>query len=117
MAILPHGHIAVSDSKTGKICVIDLDSGVTIRAFDIPNTKGIQYHKQTDCILVARYLHETDDGMPMAGTGVIEQYCSLSGRLIDCVAEGLCCPQNMTITHDNMLAVADYRNIKLYTMS
>ena len=117
LAILPHGHVAASDPKTGKVLVIDINSGATIRTFDIPNIKGMQYHRETDCILVARYLEDTNEGMPMAGTGVIEQYCSMSGRLIACLADGLSCPQNITFTHDNMLAVADYRTIKLFSLS
>ena len=117
LAVLPHKHIALSDWKHGKVSIISLQSGQTIRTFDIPNAKGICYHKESDCILVGRYLHVTEDGTPMAGTGVVEQYCCTSGRFVACIADHLCCPQNIIITQDGLLAVADYKTIKIYKIN
>ena len=108
-------HVAVSD-WTDKVCVYDLQSGKETLNLDIPLPLGICYDEESDCLLIGRATEKDEDGRPVDGSSVIEQYCSITGKLVACLAEGLQAPFGMTITKDNMLAVTDDETVKLYRM-
>ena len=48
------------------------------------------------------------------GTGVIDQYCCMTGQFVGRLTRGLCSPLCMTMTTDGTLAVADGKSVKLY---
>ena len=51
------------------------------------------------------------------GSGVIDQYCIETGQLVGRLAEGLYSPCCMKITEDSSLAVADWKSVKLYSLT
>ena len=51
------------------------------------------------------------------GSGVIDQYCIETGQLVGRLAKGLYSPCCMRITKDSSLAVADWKSVKLYSLT
>ena len=119
LAAIRDTHIAVSDGSQDKVCVYDLQSGKETLSLNIPSPLGICYDKQSDCILIGRaFEKETfQDGEESAGSCVIAQYCSNTGKLVACLAQGLRAPVGMAVTDDGFLAVTDNKQIlKLYNI-
>ena len=110
LAVCPGGHIGIM--QRDKIGIMNLKSGEEIRNFDIPRALGFCYHKPSDCFLIGRHVQE--DNM---WTGVIEQYCTMTGRFIARLADGLCNPQDMVVTPDGQLAIADGKSVKIYKVT
>ena len=113
-----HGtYVAVSNGHVqGKVCVYDLDTGAEPLTLDIPMVGSICYDEDSDCLLVGR---GTEKGPTIAvfGSWVIQQHCRITGKLVAVLAHGLCGPYGMTITPDGMLAIADYKSVKVYTQA
>ena len=109
-------HIAVCNS-TDQVCVYSLESGVETLSLVLPMPCGICYDEFTDCLLIGRGTEKDKNGKIVRGSSVIEQYCSVTGKLVSCLARRLCCPAGITITHDGLLAVADGISIKLFRMN
>ena len=107
-------HVAVSDASEDKICVYDLQSGKETLNLDISTPRGISYDEQSDCMLVVRMAELDEDDNPVEGSGVIEQYCSITGKLVSCIAQGLHAPVGITMTDADTIAVADSTTVKLY---
>ena len=84
--------------------------------FDIPMAVSVYYHDHTDCLLIGRHLSQNEDGYPLPGSGVIEQYCATSGRLIGRIVEGLYGPNGVAIMSviKMVLIVADCLTVKIY---
>ena len=93
---MPNGHIAVSDWRAGKICIIGVETGKEILNLYIPLVFSVFYHTQTDCLLIGRYRY-MDEGHPIKGTGAIEQYCATSGKMIGRVVDWLYNPSDLTV--------------------
>ena len=107
-------HVAVSDYSKDKVCVYDLQSGTETLNVDIQlGPEAICYDKQSDCMLIGRYTMRDEIGDPVFGTGVIDQYCSRTGKLVACLAQGLRCPREMAFVDDNALAVTSVNTVKL----
>ena len=108
-------HIAVTNS-IDMVCVYSLESGDEIFSLVLPMPCGVCYDEITDCLLIGRGPEKDANGKIVRGSSVIEQYCSVTGKLVSSLARRLCCPAGMTITHDGLLAVADGLSIKLFRM-
>ena len=115
---MPNGHVAISNWRKGKVCVIDLESGREVMTFDIQMAVSVFYHDQTDCLLIGRHLSQNEDGYPLPGSGVIEQYCATSGKLIGRIVEGLYGPNGVAIMSviKRVLIVADCLTVKVYNI-
>ena len=110
-----HGtRVVVSNVDDDKVCVYDAHSKTETLALEISNPLGVAYDDQTDCLLIGRMTQTNPDGDPLDGTGVIEQYCGVTGRLVGILAHGLYGPTGMTMMDGNKLAVADMKTVKLY---
>ena len=107
---MSNGMVAVSNWKAGRVCVVDVESGEEIGSINIPQALGLCYHTQTDCFLVGRRMSE------VPGSGFIDQFCALTGRLIGRVVDDLHAPYGMALTglRDEYLAVADVKSVKVY---
>ena len=119
IAAIRDTHVAVSDGSQHKVCVYDLQSGKETLSLNIPSPLGICYDKQSDCMLIGRAFEKetSQDGEESAGSCVIAQYCSNTGKLVACLAQGLRAPVGMTITKDDVLAVTDNKKIlKFYNI-
>ena len=107
--------VAVTDAYTDKVCVYDLDSGTEILNLDVVGAVGITYDDESRCLLIGRCTKTDEDGEPIDGSGVIEQYCSITGNFVSCLANGLKAPVGMCLfTCGSMLAVADKDTVKIY---
>ncbi len=113
-----HGtHVAVTDfGDKHKVCVYDLETGKETLTLDILLPLGICHDEVSNCLLIGRVTELYQNRKPKYGSCVIEQYCSVTGKLVATLAQGLVCPIGMTITHNGMLAVADSKTVKVYTM-
>ena len=109
-------HVAVANFDENKVCVYDLQSGKETLNLDIPMPVGNCYDEESDCMLIGRFTKKGENGQPVAGSGVIEQYCSITGKLVACLAQGLLFPSGLTLTGDNMLAVTEKTTVKIYSM-
>ena len=109
-------HVAVSHFPRNKVCVYDLQSGKETLNLDIPMPSGICYDEESECMLIVRATKKNEQGRPVHGSGVIEQYCSVTGKLVACLVRGLQAPIGITLTGDNRLAVTDATTVKLYQM-
>ena len=109
-------HVGVHNWVEDKVCVYDLQSGKETLNLDVPMPAGICYDEDLDCMLIGRFTKKDEGGRAVAGSGVIEQYCGITGKLVACLAKGLQCPYGMTVTGDNMLAVTDKTTVKIYNM-
>ena len=107
MTLIYGTHIAISDSVTGKIIVMDTASGQETLSTDIPGVKGICYDEQTECLWTARNEPADVSGVVRANTCVIEQYSYTTGKLILCLEQGLFHPYGLTLTANGILAVAN----------
>lgn len=114
LAAIHDSHVIMSDFHSGKVCIIDLETAEETLNVDIPEAQGVCYDEQTDCILVVRNERGSEPGRVFIGTGVIEQYCRTTGRLIACLAQDLYHPRALAFTNDGRLAVADSKTIKVY---
>ena len=97
--------IAFTTGSNGKVCVIDFVTGQTSWTLDTVRPLGICYEQKSNTLLVA-------GGSKTPGQSVIEQYCSITGRLISRLASGLYVPCAMTTTHDSKLVY----QMKVYQM-
>ncbi|XP_072015965.1 uncharacterized protein [Amphiura filiformis] len=114
LAAIHDSHVIMSDFHSGKVCIIDLQTTEETLNVDIPEAQGVCYDEQTNCILVVRNERGSEPGRVFIGTGVIEQYCRTTGRLIACLATDLYHPRALAFTSDGRLAVADSKTIKVY---
>lgn len=114
LAAIRNSHVVMSDFHSGKVCIIDLETAEETLNVNIPEAQGVCYDEQTDCILVVRNERGSEVGRVFIGTGVIEQYCRTTGRLISCLAQDLYHPRSLAFTLDGRLAVADSKTIKVY---
>ena len=111
-------HVAVSNGHRGKVCVYDLQSGKETLNLDIPMSAGICYDEESECMLIGRFTVAKKDKKDIAvsGSGVIEQYCSVTGKHVASVAQELQNPIGISLTEDNMVLVTDKTTVKLYQM-
>ena len=121
ITLMPNGLIAASNSKQSNVCVIDMKSKQVVHTLDIDNAYAICYHEQSHTLLVGRCLKRDRDGFLDGRTGAIEQYCPITGRLVARIFEhrnGTCSsPQDMVLTHDSELIVADYFAVRVFDIT
>ena len=111
-------HFAVGDAYHDKVCVYDLQSGKETLKLDIEIPTAICYDKHSDCMLIGRF--QEKDGVyanPIPETGVIDQYCLTTGKLVACLAQERLTPYGMTFVDDNTLAVTNYQFVKLFKIT
>ena len=109
-----NSHVAMSDNTQGKVSIVDIQAGKTTLIMDIAKAEGIYYDSDTDCLLVARSEPGKHSHTVIANSGVVEQYCCVTGELIGCVVQGLFAPRGMVWLPDGRLAVADTKTVKIY---
>ena len=117
ICIISNTHVAVSNSRKGKVFVVDLETGKIVASFDIPLACAIGYHRPTDSFLIGRCTERTARGFARPGTGVLEQYCAVTGKLIRRVAGVLYNPQDVVFVSDGLLAVADVETVRIYKLN
>ena len=93
---------------------MDIESGKTLRTFDIPYVCALCYHESTDSLLVGRCLERTDSGYFKPGSRVLEQYCATTGGFVSLLATGLHWPRDMSFTATGELALADIITVKVF---
>ena len=109
---MANGMVAVSNWREGKLCIVDIESGKEVHVLKIPQILAACYHAPLDCLLVGRNMMQDENGQEVPGSGVIEQYCTSTGRFVGRIAGGLYYPQDLAITGD-LLAVADCKSVKV----
>ena len=114
MSLIHDTHVAMSDSPSSKVSVMDLQSEQEILHIDIPYVMGICYDEQTDCLLTVRSEPSSKPQSVLPNTGVIEQYCRSTGRFVAGLAERLYHPHGINLLANNCLAVADKTMLKIY---
>ena len=107
-------HVAMSDCESGKISVIEMSSKRETLQKTISEVNGICYDEKSDCILTVRNTLGDGPQRVKEGTGVIEQYCWHTGKLVSVMAEKLYHPTDLAFTADGMLAVSDHKMIKIF---
>ena len=105
--------ITFTTVNPGKVCAIDFVTGQTLWTLDMVSPLGICYEQKSNTLLVAHGSREKGNNL---GHFVIDQYCSVTGHLISCLASGLRNPIAMTILPDSTLAVADLKSVKIYNI-
>ena len=110
--------IAIGSFQDNKVCTYDLQSGKKILTLNIEKPLGIMYDEQSDCLLIGRIMAEKDanEGL-VPESGVIDQYCCISGTLVARLATGLCEPTGMCLVDNNTIAVTDKNRVKIYRLS
>ena len=106
-------HVAMNDLFGDKVGVYNLNSGKETLNLDIFMPAGICYDKQSHCMLISRYMRRDENGEPVRGTGVIDQYCITTGKLVACLAKELESPDALTFVDDNTIAVTNLHTVKL----
>ena len=128
IALMPNGQLAASNWVENQVCLIDLTSKYVVRSLEIHNACAICYHEQSESILVGRCLRRNEKGDLDYLTGVIEQYCPTTGNMVTWLSEpgvreteGSICPysspQDMVLTNDDKLIVADGVVVRVYDIS
>ena len=102
-------HIFFTNYQEGKLCAIDFQSGEKVQQLDIPRVTAICLDEKSGSMILGR-----NDGSQ--GSGVIEQYCMTTGKLVARLASGLYAALGMTITDDDQLIVADMISVKVYSI-
>ncbi len=116
MTLIHDNHVAMSDIWTGKVSMMNMETGQETRSIDIPKVAGICYDENTECLLIARSEPHDDPNMVQINTGIIEQYCCITGKLVACLVQGLYYPKGMAISPDGNLLVCDKKSVKIYKM-
>ncbi len=117
IAAIQDRYVAISDHTKNKVIILDVKSGKEILEKEIPLVQGICYDEHTDSLLVVRN-EGSQYQQPISRTGVVEQYCCSTGRLVNRLAHGLYYPKGLALSTDaGMLVVADQSTVKLYRMS
>ncbi|XP_072015963.1 uncharacterized protein [Amphiura filiformis] len=111
-------HMALIDKyDSGSVRVQSLASGKETIKLEISGSQGICYDEKSDCMLLLRSETGNAPGLVKLGTGVLEQYCRVSGKLIGCLIRGLYHPRALVFTSEDMLAIADHKTIKIYRVN
>ncbi len=79
----------------------------------------LSYDEKSDCLIIGscRTPSGTDGSKFIPGTGVIEQYCSVTGQFVVRLLEGLNVVSDMALSPDgHILAVAEEISVRLYSM-
>ncbi len=117
MTLIHDNHVAMSDYCTDRISVMNMKTGQETLSIDVPKVEGICYDENTECLLIARS-EPADDGPNsiQLNTGVIEQYCCITGKLVACLIEGLYHPYGIAMSPDGNLFVCDEKSVKIYKL-
>ena len=108
-------HMALLDKyDSGSVRVQSLASGRETIKLEIAGSQGVCYDEKSDCILLVRSKTGNEPGLVKLGTGVLEQYCRVSGKLIGCLVQGLYHPRALVFTSEDMLAIADHKTVKIF---
>ncbi len=85
---------------------------------DIPVPLSIFFARDSQCLIIGSYDKSHRQSQKSTdsyqGSGVIAQYCITTGKMVECLVDGLHSPLGMAITTEGILAVADGRSVKLY---
>ena len=128
IALMPNGLIAASNWTDNQVCMIDLTSKQVVKTLEIHNACAICYHEQSDSMLVGRCLSRDKEGNPNRESGVIEQYCPTTGRMVARISEpdsrnfdgttySPSSPQDMVLTNESKLIAADEWVVRVYDIS
>ena len=122
IALMPNGQLAASNWVENQVCLIDLTSKQVVKILEIHNAAAICYHEQSESILVGRCLARNKEGTPDNTTGVIEQYCPTTGRMVALISETHAddhygSPHDMFLTNDNKLISADEYVVRVYNIT
>ena len=118
IAFVGDAHMAVTDRfESGHVRIQSLSTGKESLRLDIPGTQGVCHEHKSDCVLVLRSETGDQPGLVKLGTGVLEQYCRVTGRLIGCLLRGLYHPRAVVLTSEDMLAIADQKTVKIYRIN
>ena len=116
MTLIHDTHMAMSDGRSGKVSVMNMESGQETLRIDIPGVRALCYDELTDCLLIASSKSTGKPGQMKINTGTIEQYNCTTGELVACIENGLFSPHGMKITPDGHLVVADKKTVKIYEL-
>ena len=118
------GLIAASNWRKSKVLIIDIKSKQTVSTLEIENANAICFHEKSDTLLVGRCLKRQEDGNNIdvdGSTGVIEQYCLSTGTLVARIFErrdgAHSYPQDIILTHDGRLIVADLDVVRVFDIT
>ena len=114
VALMPNGHVAISNEMLSKVLIINIESGNVARKFAATYAHALCYHEESDCLFVAGCSKVSEDCDLQPNTGVIEQYCATTGRYVGRLVTNLYAPRDMCFTPSGYLAVADFKTVKLY---
>ena len=117
------GRVVISDSKIGKVQILDLTAPGThakiVTTIDVLEARGVLYDCKSRCLLVTRSMR-TSKNVPelvKSNSGEITQYCCATGRCLGHLAERLYFPCEFAMIKEGVLAVTDMKKLVLYKLS